>query len=481
VPKLLLIIFIFLLLLCIKGYAQNIDSTLNNLQNIPTKYITGINKKVTQYTNRITSKTEKTLTKLSRWENRIKGLLERASPETANRLFGNNQLTFTTLLQQLKNGEAITLQYQTTYNKYRDDVTTSIKYLAQQKEYLHSHVIKKVLTTKTKMEQLATEEDKVEAIKQFIKERKKQLIEQAFRQLGHSKYLTKINQEIWYYGETMKNYRELFNDSKKAEETVKGILNKIPAFTKFMRENSLLNSMFAQSGGLESTSGIGGLQTREGIGELIQQRIATGGPNAMQQVQQNIQMGQNELNNMKDKLLKSPTFGNGGGTLPDFKVKPEKVKTFKQRLQYNTSLQFVKNNSLMPAVADIAFGVGYRMSEKFIAGIQIGYKLGMGRIERIRFSNQGINFRSFIDSKLKGQLYISGGIEMNYLSKLPQRATAIKYSNGWQQSILTGLTKKINIKTKWVKETQLSVLFDFLANQYLPKRNPILFRVGYNF
>ena len=67
-PKLPLINFIFLLLLGTKGYAQTIDSTINNLQRLPAKYITGINKKVTQYTSRITTKTEKTLTKLSRWK-----------------------------------------------------------------------------------------------------------------------------------------------------------------------------------------------------------------------------------------------------------------------------------------------------------------------------------------------------------------------------------------------------------------------------
>ena len=141
--KLLISVFIFIVLLSTTGYAQTIDSTINQLQNIPTKYISGINKKITKYSNRLTSKTEKTLTKLSRWENKIKSLLEKASPQTAAQLFAPGQPTFTSLLEQLKQGEALALTYQAQYNKYTDDITTSLKYIAQQKEQLDSGFIKK--------------------------------------------------------------------------------------------------------------------------------------------------------------------------------------------------------------------------------------------------------------------------------------------------------------------------------------------------
>ncbi len=86
--------FIVLFLWSAPAYAQHSDSTLFNLQKIPTKYINGIDRKINQYSNRISSKTEKTLTRLSRWENKIQVLLQKVNPETANRLFGNNQLTF---------------------------------------------------------------------------------------------------------------------------------------------------------------------------------------------------------------------------------------------------------------------------------------------------------------------------------------------------------------------------------------------------
>jgi hypothetical protein len=50
--------------------------------------------KVDKYYSRITSKTEKTLVRLAKWENKIKQLLQKASPETAQRLFADKEATF---------------------------------------------------------------------------------------------------------------------------------------------------------------------------------------------------------------------------------------------------------------------------------------------------------------------------------------------------------------------------------------------------
>jgi histidinol dehydrogenase len=176
--------FIFILIAtscsCVKLYAQK-DSTLESLKEIPTKYITSIDKKVNQYTSRITNKTTKTLEKLSRWETKIKATLEKINPETATRLFGNGQLTFSSLLQKIKQGEAIELKYHQQYDKYRDDLTTNMKYLNKQKAYLDENVVKKIKDAKQKLKEFNEMADSTDAIQQFIKERKKQLISGAVR------------------------------------------------------------------------------------------------------------------------------------------------------------------------------------------------------------------------------------------------------------------------------------------------------------
>ena len=255
------------------GVAQT-DSVVQILQNIPKHYITTVENKIDKYTNRITNKTEKTLTKLARWENKIRQLLQKASPETEQRLFGNNQLTFVTALEKYKQGEAIMANRKAKYDEYRDKLTTSIKYLEEKKQLLNTKLLQPIQDAKEKLQQLDDEQTQAEAIDQFIKERKKQLIDQSLQYIGKSKYLQKINKEAYYYVETIRNYKEIFSDKKKAEETALTLLNKIPAFQKFIQENSMLASLFRMPGnGTGNVASLAGLQTRASVNALIQNQI----------------------------------------------------------------------------------------------------------------------------------------------------------------------------------------------------------------
>lgn len=462
--------------------AQKVDSALLKLQQLPTKYITNIDQKVTLYSSRITSKTERTLAKLSRWENKIKSLLQRANPQAAEQLFGNNQPTFSSLLILVRQGQSIALKAQAPYNQYRDELTSSLAYISRQKEGLDSSIIRKASLASSKMEQLNLEENNNEAVQQFIQKRKKQLIIQALQTAGSSRYLTKISKESYYYTETLKNYKELFSDSKKAEQTGKELLNKIPAFHQFVQKNSMLAAIFGQ--GASSSSPIGqaslaGLQTRASVQSLIQDRILSGGPNAAQSFQSNISQAQAELGKLKEKLSNAvPGTSSDEGEV-NFRPNQEKTKTFGQRLEYGTNLQFAKNNTLMPGTADIGLNIGFRLSEKTVFGVGGSYKLSMGTISKIRFSGQGASIRSYADWKLHKQFFLSGGYEMNYLKNpLP---TFLQPVQNWQRSALAGISKKISIKTKWFKETKLQLLYDFLCNEHVPLSQPLLFRVGYSF
>jgi ribosomal protein L11 len=59
------------------------------------------------------------------------------------------------------------------------------------------------------------------------------------------------------------------------------------------------------------------------VNQLIQQQVAAGGPNASQQIQQNMQNAQVQMNQFKDKLNR---FGaSGDGDIPDFKPNNQKL------------------------------------------------------------------------------------------------------------------------------------------------------------
>ncbi len=477
-------ICIFTLLICTAQYcAAQADSAfqaLENLQKVPVKYLNAVENKIDKYSSRITGKTEKTLAKLSKWENKIKGLLDQVSPETSQKLFGNNAITFSTMLKKLQEGKQITEGYKAKYNEYRDKLTTSVKYLEDQKDKLDKKYIQPVKATQQKLDELEKEVGNTEAVEAFIKERKQQLINEAVKYIGKSKYLTKIDKEAYYYVETLRNYKELFSDKQKAEELAYKLLDKIPAFKNFMQQNSMLASLFRRPGAAEgSAANLAGLQTRASVQTLIQERIASGGPNAREQFSQNMQQAQVELNSLKDKIIKA-----GGGSseanIPNFKPNEQKSKTFLQRLEFGSNFQFAKNNSLVPTTADIALSVGYKLNDKSVIGIGASYKMGIGSIQRISISHQGLGLRSFIDWKLKKQFFVTGGFEMNYHAGFKNLGQLQNY-NDWQQAGLVGITKKLNIKTKFFKGSSVQLLYDMLYRQHVPVSQPVLFRVGYSF
>ena len=324
------------------------------------------------------------------------------------------------------------------------------------------------------MQALDSTENRNAAIQQFIKERKALLISGAFKYVGQSKYLRKISQDSWYFFETAKNYKELFQDERKAEQTAKMILNKIPAFQEFLKLNSMLAGLFdipGQNAVLQP-----GMQTRAGVQELIQGRLAAMGPGAQDMMSKNLQAAQAQMNDLKTKL----GSGYSNGDMPDFKPNEQKTKTFSQRLEYGFNMQFSKNNGFIPSATEIAVSIGYKARDGILIGLAGSYKLGIGTIDNIRFSNEGAGIRSFADVKWKKQFYLTGGFEMNYNEHFKDVALT-KDNNTWQQSALLGITKKIKLKTKFTKGTNIAVLYDFLSNQHIPKSQAIIFRVGYNF
>ncbi len=473
--------FILTLLIFTSQYCKaQADTAIQSIQQLPLKYINQIDSKIDKYSNRIVTKTEKTLTKLAKWENKIKALLQKASPQTAERLFGEGKPTFTILLQKFKQGQTITEGYKAKYDEYRDKLTTSIQYIEQQKQNLDTKIVQPVANATKRLNELDDEVKQQEAVEAFIKERKKQLISEAVKYMGSSKYLTKINKEGYYYIETIKNYKEIFSNKKKAEQTALTLLNKIPAFTKFVQQNSMLAQLFGSPTAAGTTASLAGLQTRASVNALIQNQIAAGGPNAQQVIQQNIQQAQSELSKLKDKVLKA-----GGSSsdmdIPDFKPNQQKTKTFLQRLEFGTNFQTTKGNSYLPTATDLGLSVGYKINDKSIIGIGASYKLGLGKdISHMQLSSEGAGLRSFVDYKLKKRFFITGGYEMNYRAVF-KNIQQLQNFNTWQQSGLIGLSKKINAKGKLIKGTKLQLLYDALAYKHTPVSQPVVFRIGYNF
>lgn len=471
--------FIVTIVCCSTAIGQR-DSTLYALQQVPGKYISTIDKKIDQYTAHTSSRTTKTLTRLSKWENKIKNTLQKVNPEAANRLFGNSQLTFAGLLQKIQQGEATGLGYYNQYDKYRDELTTNIKYLDNQREYLDGTVEKKMHAAKEKVKRLNEAADSAGAVEQFIKERKKQLIDGTISILGKNKYLGKMNKEVYYYSETLRNYKEVFSDSKKAEETTTALLQNIPAFNNFFRQNSMLASLFGNGRSAGAAPSLEGLQTRSEVSSMLQTQVLSGGANAQIVVQENIKAAKEQLNTIKNKMA---SLGAGGADVDDrlgaFKPNNQRTKTFLQRIETGFNFQSQGANSYFPTTTDIALTAAYKLNDKASIGIGSSYKLGWGSsITNIQLTTQGVGLRSFAEYKIKGSFYAGGGFEYNYQPPAVALYGTAK-TQAWQQSGLAGISKIISAKSKFYKKTKVQLFWDFLSYSQLPRTAPVKFRIGY--
>ena len=226
-----------------------------------------------------------------------------------------------------------------------------------------------------------------------------------------------------------------------------------------------------------------GLQTRASVQQLLQQNIGAGGAGALQQVRDNVQGAQTELQKLKDRAKQlggsseeATLFADAAGMKKP--ANNQRSKTFLQRLELGGNIQFARPNGFVPTTGDIAATVAYKLNDKSSIGIGGGYKLGLGSIRRIRFTHEGVSLRSFADMKLKGQLFITAGYELNHFAQF-RRMEGIGNLDWWQSSGLAGLTKKYKISKK--RGGNFQVLYDFLYNQHTPRSQPLLIRTGFSF
>jgi hypothetical protein len=406
--KLLLSGILFLLCFGYSAYSQSpIDSILQptNFQNLPD----AIAKRASSIEERITKKNQKTLARLQRQEEKIYHRMLRSKDSiTAKAALAHIKNKYQRLQDKLKSASSKT---STQYIAKLDTLTSVLRFLDGQGK---SGKVKDALA---KARSLQAKFQQAEDIKAFIRERKQQLKEQ-LENLGLAKQLKKFNKQAYYYSVQIKEYAGLLNNSKKAERKALELLSKTKLFKDFMRRSSQLASLFRLPGDPNdpvAQNNLAGLQTRIEVNNLIQQQLAAGGANAQQQFRQNVESAQSQLNQLKDKVIK--TGGNGSDDMmPDgFKPNDQKTKNFWNRLELGTNIQTQKATQFFPVTSDIGLSIGYKLNDKSIIGVGASYKMGLGKgWDHIKVSHEGVGLRSFLDWKIKGSFWISGGYEMNY-------------------------------------------------------------------
>lgn len=463
---------LLLCLFCIQTtYGQD------SISHLPDTYLSQLSTRMSQMEDCLDRKYGNALHTLKKEEEKLRRRLSRLDSNKAAQVFSSAGEKYTALEQKLQNPGGFS-----GYIPILDSLKTSLRFLEHSPNLLKgiNNGEGQLSRAMSHIGKLEAELQKAETIKAFLKERK-QYLEQQLQGLGFARELKRINRQAYYYMAQVREYKELLNDPPKIERKALELLSKTKAFQDFMKKHSQLASLFRLPGEEPSAASLQGLQTRAQVSAIIQERIGSGGPNAEALVRENIQAAQTQLSELKNKAaaLGQGSIGSASdGELPDFKPNSQKTKSFLKRLELGTNLQTQKGRHYFPVTSDIGLSVGYKLNDKSIVGVGASYKLGLGTgWNNIEVSHQGIGLRSYVDYKLKGSLFLSGGYEQNYRSEF-RSIDQLKDYNAWQSSGLLGLSKKYKISKKLKGE--MKVLWDFLSYQQIPRTQPILFRIGYS-
>ncbi|MBV7531180.1 hypothetical protein [Chitinophaga sp. sic0106] len=463
---------VYLIITILLGCASIVsaqDSLLQKSKEIPQKYYSAVQHKADALNKQLTARTEKALSRLSKYEEKMKKKMMKVDSSQAKALFENSQQKFASLKDKLKaKTDKIPGKNLLSNTPGVDSLFNTLSFLKQGND--------KIPQLTNSLKSVTALQDKLAILneaKAFIQQRKQLLNAQLGKIPALAGNLKGINKEAYYYAQQVKELKETFSDKKKIEKKALEIAQKIPAYNDFMAKHSYLGSLLGNNlGGGGATPNLEGLQTRAQVEQLIQQRLGSG-PNASQAVSQSMAEARAKMNELKSKF---PDLDNAG-EMPNFKPNEMKSKRFLQRLEYGGNIQFARNTSFYPTTSDIAGQIAYKFHKNGVAGVGMAYKLGLGQgFNKIAISSEGLGLRSFVDWKLKNTFFLNGGYEQNYQ---PVHINAVPNAEMWTSSALLGIKKKYKVSAKM--KGDVSLLFDFLYSSHVPRTDPIKLRMGYNF
>ncbi|MHA4847813.1 hypothetical protein ACX0G7_26845 [Flavitalea antarctica] len=496
-------------------FSQNTSTALDRITDFPQQFFSKVQKKSARLEENIVAATDKTLMRLERQEARLKRKLSRKDSLAAQRIFGDVQQKYSNLKTTFNQPAAGSGEY----NAYLDTLKTTLKFLSTSStssiagnnlisEENTSHSNQKISSESNRalasisqpsvaenslqrIKGLETKLNQADVVRKYLQNERAKLKEE-LQKFGLAKQFSKYNKEAYYYSEQIQEYKRILQDPDRLERKALSMLHQIPAVKNFMSRNSELARLFPQPAGYGSSQALQGLQTRSSVQQIIQTQIGqaltgSNGDNLAQTtinpealMRQSLQQAKSAFESLKERITKAGG-NNSDFDLPGFKPNTQKKKTFFERLEFGTNLQSTKSNAYWPVTTDIGLAVGYKLNDKAVIGIGGSYKIGWGKdIRNIVITHEGLSIRSFLDVKLKGTFYITGGYEQNYRRQFAN-LTQLKGINNWQQSGLLGISKIVSIKSKFFKKTKIQLLWDMLSYQQIPKEQPLKFRLGYNF
>ncbi len=467
-----------LLWLNVNAFSQESAGLFSLSEKKQAKFIGSVTERFSKLDKQIISKIQKTLTKLRKQEYKIYKKLYKKDSVAAIKFLEESKQKYSELeskLTQASQGEL--KEFLPAYDTLKNTLSFLSKNLKSD-----NPLANKLLESKKVSDTLSSRLQVANEIKKQLKERKAILVEH-LQQFNLTKDLKKLNKEMFYYQEHLKEFKSVLNDPKKIEQKAIAALRNSKAFQEFMKKNSMLAKLFRVPDNYGTLESLEGLQTRASVDGLITARLAGAGVDPREFMQGQMNQAKAELSKIKGRLdkLKSGSVGNSSSDIDmpeNFKPNTQKTKSFLKRFEYGANFQTHKPNGYFPVTTDVALTLGYKLNDKSVIGFGAAYKIGWGsNIENIKLTHEGIALRSYVDMKLRGSFWITGGYEQNHYQRFVD-LQQLNNMNVWRQSGLVGMTKKIKVGKK---ESKVQLLFDVMYKQNNTTTQPLIFRVGYSF
>jgi hypothetical protein len=470
------------------SYAQGVDSAITKLTNFPSKFFNRITHETSTFQQRLTRQTERYLNRMARKEEKLRSELYKTDSAKAAALYPQDpKMQYAALIQKFRQDSTkIFTSMGPEYLARVDSLQVALSFLNQNPNLVNANpaLQAKMQASLASLQQLQAKLQAADAIKLYIQSRKAQIMQtlSSYTRLpsGITNAFAGYKKEAYYYADQVRTYRAMLNDPSKMTQTAILLLNKVPAFSGFVKKNSFLAGLLGVPPGYDSPKAVEGLQTRSQVMAMIQSKIGSSSSGAAS-LQNSINGAKADIAKLQNKLSK---LGAGGGSamdVPDFKPSPQHSKTFFNRLQYGFNLQTTQGSYYFPNYSDIGLSLGYDLGHSNSIGVGASYKLGLGTgWQHISFSSEGVGLRSWMDIHVKKSSSAIGGYELNYLQPFSSFKD-IQQLTGWTQSGLIGVEKTISLKSTILKKTNVQLLWDLLSYSQIPQQPPIVFRVGYSF
>ncbi len=434
-------------------------------------YCEFIGEKFQSLNKRLFTATRKALAKSQKQEMHIyRKLLEHDTTVAQNFLKQSNDY-YSLIKQKLQLAEKGFIEKKLKeYNQYFDTIKTALSFLQLNNE------TKPDKSATTALVQLKHYETSLQTINEIKRQQTKrsQELTKSLSQLPVLRQLNKIREVNYGLKQQLEEYKGLLKDRKKIETFFLAKLRNDKAFSDFVKKNSILAKMFPITVS-PATSGdnLQGLQTIASVQAEIIQRFGNSQVNPQQYLNQQVNVAQSELNDLKSKLDKGKLREGSDPDMPKG-YNSQRTKSLLKRVTYEANFQTQRQQVTM---SDISLIVGYKFNDRTVLSVGGAVRVGLGKDwNNIRFTNEGFGLKSVFDWKLKNSIWMMGSYETNYYNRFdhPQYSS---YVNPWQANILVGLMKKVKLNSKKHSTVRLAYNILYKENNFLCQ--PIAFKIGY--